>query len=107
VDVDAPACERGGEVVVHVVEGSVKDRLVRRREAFTLVVQDEEPAYGSVGVEGPLSAAPAEATRQAVAELAGRHHQGDTLTDYLESIRDLTLVGRRMRPERWFAADQL
>ena len=99
--------ERGGDVLVQTIEGSLKDRLVRRREEFTLVVQDATPPYRYVSVEGTLVSPPVPASKEAVESLAERYLAEVGLADYLASMEGVAMMEIRMTPRRWFAVDGL
>lgn len=101
------AYEPGGDVRVQTYVGALKHTLMTKREAFTLVVHNDEAPYEYVSVEGRLVGAPEPASREAIVALAERYLDGEPLAAYLASIEDLDMVEFTMRPDRWFAADQL
>ncbi|WP_367132129.1 MULTISPECIES: pyridoxamine 5'-phosphate oxidase family protein [Streptomyces] len=99
--------EPGGEVVVQTGRETVKARLLRAAGRFSLCVQDENPPYRYVSVEGPVTAVndpvdPVE--REAIAH---RYLDPEEARAYLKSTTgqladDITF---RMRPQRWRTAN--
>ncbi|NLU70354.1 pyridoxamine 5'-phosphate oxidase family protein [Streptomyces sp. HNM0574] len=99
--------EPGGEVVVETGRESVKGRLLRAAGRFSLCVQDENPPYRYVSVEGPVTGT-ADPLDPAVREgLALRYLAPDEARAYLAATTDQLTddVVFRMRPERWRTAD--
>ncbi|MFI5534069.1 pyridoxamine 5'-phosphate oxidase family protein [Kitasatospora sp. NPDC051853] len=99
--------EPGGQVVVQTGRETVKAAMVRAAGRFSLCVQDENPPYRYVSVEGPVSAIddPLEpAEREA---LAHRYLPPAEARAYLAATAEqLTAdVLLRMTPERWRTAD--
>ena len=92
-----------GQVVVGMDGSSLKARLARAAGRATLTVQDEQPPYKYVSVEGPVTVAHedrdvlAMATRYLGAEL-GRWY-ADTNPNTADS------VVLRLTPERWRTVD--
>ncbi len=99
--------EPGGDVIVQTGRETVKARLLRAAGRFSLCVQDENPPYRYVSVEGPVTAVddpvdPAE--RDAIAH---RYLDPEEARAYLKSTAgqladDITF---RMRPQRWRTAN--
>ncbi|MGW0522113.1 pyridoxamine 5'-phosphate oxidase family protein [Crossiella sp. NPDC003009] len=100
------AYEPGGPVVVLTARASRKAALIRAAGRFGLCVQDENPPYRYVSVEGPAAVEdrvdPAE-----LSAMAHRYLDPATAREYLAANRgqltdDITF---RMRPQRWRTAD--
>ncbi|MCF3106595.1 pyridoxamine 5'-phosphate oxidase family protein [Streptomyces roseoverticillatus] len=99
--------EPGGDIVVQTGRETVKARLLREAGRFSLCVQDENPPYRYVSVEGPVTAVndpvdPGE--REAIAH---RYLDPEEARAYLKSTAgqladDITF---RMRPQRWRTAN--
>lgn len=98
------AYEPGGEVTIWTTEGSLKDRLIRAAGRFSFTVQNEEPPYKYVSVEGDVTsvgpADKAEARRLAIRYLG--EEAGSEFADQNHSLASLVI---RMRPERWLSVD--
>ncbi|MET9416899.1 pyridoxamine 5'-phosphate oxidase family protein [Streptomyces klenkii] len=99
--------EPGGEVVVQTGRETVKARLLRAAGRFSLCVQDENPPYRYVSVEGPVTAVndpvdPVE--REAIAH---RYLDPEEARAYLKSTADQLAddITFRMRPQRWRTAN--
>jgi len=103
------AYEPGGEVAIWTGGESRKARLLEVAGRFTLCVQDENPPYRFVSVEGPvLSMGPASLAGD-VRPLAYRYLGPEAAEPYLDGLGgDARVAGDiviRMRPERWYSAD--
>jgi len=101
--------EPGADLWIMIEIGSLKERLLKRAERFTLCVQNETPPYKFVSVEGPIvSMRPSDkerdernmATRYLGPEL-GDHYIAATKAD--PTNRPGVIV--TMRPEKWITSD--
>lgn len=96
--------EPGGEVVLVVGAGSLKEKLLSSAERFSLCVQDETLPYKYVTVEGAVTSA-TNADTEDTRSLAHRYmgeELGDMYTDASSADPTRRLA---MRPERWFTLD--
>lgn len=98
------AYEPGGELSIWTTEGTLKDKLIRAAGRFSFNVQDEQPPYKYVSVEGDLThvgpADEAEARRIAVRYLGDE--AGNEFADQSHSPSSIVI---RMRPQRWLSVD--
>ncbi|ALG09900.1 pyridoxamine 5'-phosphate oxidase family protein [Kibdelosporangium phytohabitans] len=97
----------GGELVVQTGRETVKAQLLRAAGRFSICVQDENPPYRYVSVEGPVTSVsdpvpPAE--RKAIAH---RYLDPQEADSYLAATaRQLTDdVAIHMRPQHWRTAN--
>ncbi len=97
--------EPGGEVVVLLDGESAKGRLLERAARFSLCVQDEEPPYKYVSVEGRATITPSDPERDT--RPMARRYLGDEMGDrYVDTTpRGGRPIRVAMRPERWFTVD--
>jgi len=95
----------GGNIRINTGAGARKSKLIEQAGAVTLVVQNEEPPYQYVVVEGtvvdtvtptPLDVREAMAIRY-LGEEGGRA--------FVRSIEDRPTVLFTIRPDRWITAD--
>ena len=101
--------EPGGEIAIWSGAGSRKARLLEAAGRFTFCVQDENPPYRYVSVEGPVTAVEQASFAELVRPLAYRYLGAEAAEPYLEDIGGAEGVAEdvviRMRPERWYSAD--
>lgn len=92
-----------GEIVISIGDESAKARLLRRFGRATFTVQDEQPPYRYVSVEGPVTV---ERQPYDVTELAVRYLGPELGTRYAAANPpgDGTAVVR-ITPERWLTVD--
>ncbi|MBW2419065.1 MAG: pyridoxamine 5'-phosphate oxidase [Deltaproteobacteria bacterium] len=103
------AYEPGGDLWIMIESDSLKERLLRQAERFSLCVQNESPPYRFVSVAGPvISFRPSDKEREE--RFMARRYLGEKISDaYIElskadpSNRPGVIV--TMRPETWFASD--
>jgi hypothetical protein len=94
----------GGDIRINTGAGARKSKLIEQAGAVTLVVQNEEPPYQYVVVEGTVvdtAPTPVE-VREAIAirylgEEGGRA--------FVRSMEDRPTVLFTVRPDRWITAD--
>lgn len=93
-----------GNVVVWTERGSLKERLIREHGRFSLVVQDENPPYRYVSVEGPavFDDRPKIDDVRAIAQRYLPEHEIDPYLDGAFNERSVLMV---MTPQRWYTAD--
>lgn len=94
----------GGEVLLWTDADSLKHKLIRDAGRFTLTVQDEQPPYRYVAVEGDVTGiGPADdADMRAIAVRYLGEEAGDQFAD--QNLTP-TSVAIRMRPQRWLSTD--
>ncbi len=98
------AYEPGGELSIWTTEGTVKDKLIRAAGRFTFTVQDEQPPYKYVSVEGDVThVGPAdEAEARGIAVRYLGDEAGNAFADESHSPSSIVI---RMRPQRWLSVD--
>ena len=101
--------EPGGEILIWTGAQSRKVRMLEKAGRFSFCVQDENPPYRFVSVEGPVVEIGPASLEELVRPLAVRYLGEEAAESYLESMGgargiagDYTI---RMRPERWYSAD--
>jgi nitroimidazol reductase NimA-like FMN-containing flavoprotein (pyridoxamine 5'-phosphate oxidase superfamily) len=100
--------EPGGDVCIWTGRGTRKGQLLRSAERISVCVQDPQPPYKYVSVEGPIRLEPVQFERD-VRLLAFRYFGEEGGEGYLASIggsagvADDILV--RLHPERWLTVD--
>lgn len=95
----------GGNIRITTGASRRKARLVKQSGMVTLVVQDEQPPYRYVAVEGTLVDA-TEPTPLAVREaIAVRYLGAEAGRQFAESLEGQDTVLFTIRPDRWFTAD--
>jgi len=101
--------EPGGEIFTWTGARSRKARLLEERGRFTFCVQDEEPPYRFVSVEGPVTAVIPASVDELVRPLAVRYLGEEAADAYLDSMGgEEGIAGDikiSMKPERWYSAD--
>jgi uncharacterized protein len=95
----------GGEIRVNTGAGRRKARLIEQARVVTVVVQNEEPPYAYVTVEGTVvditSPTPLE-VRQAIAV---RYLGEEAGHQFVQSMEGQDSVLFTIRPDRWLTAD--
>lgn len=103
------AYEPGGEIAIWTGARSRKARLLEAAGRFTFCVQDENPPYRYVSVEGAVSSVEPASIAGDVRPLAYRYLGPEVAEPYLASIGGAEGVAGdvviRMRPERWYSAN--
>ncbi|HEY0605475.1 MAG TPA: pyridoxamine 5'-phosphate oxidase family protein [Herpetosiphonaceae bacterium] len=99
----------GGELFVWMEKTSRKARLLQEAGRFSLCVQNEQPPYRYVSVEGPITVIePVDLERDA-RPIAHRYlgsKNGDAYIDQTaEGIASGEHIVIRMQPERWLTGD--
>jgi hypothetical protein len=97
----------GGTVVVQTGRDSVKGRLIRSAQRFSLCVQDETPPYRYVSVEGPVVDFRDPADPLTRESMAVRYLGAQEAERYLRATADQLRddVTFRMRPQHWRTAN--
>ncbi|AOW93097.1 pyridoxamine 5'-phosphate oxidase [Rhodococcus sp. WMMA185] len=94
----------GGDVYVWTRRGSMKDRLIRIAGRYSLVVQDEQPPYRYVSVEGPAEFDETPSISD-FRRLVRRYLPVDKVDQFVEREFDGRGIIIRMRPEHWHAVN--
>jgi PPOX class probable F420-dependent enzyme len=98
------AYEPGGEVSIWTTEGTLKDKLIRAAGRFSFTVQDEQPPYKYVTVEGDVtSVGPVDETE--ARKIAIRYLGEEAGHEFAEQSHSPSSIVIRMRPERWLSVD--
>ncbi|MFT2014565.1 pyridoxamine 5'-phosphate oxidase family protein [Streptomyces sp. 796.1] len=100
------AYEPGGEVQVMTERGSRKAQLIRAAGRYSLLVQQTEPTYRYVTVEGPVTAADP-VTEEELRAITARYLPAERVEEYVTRVLPGIdeLVNFRLRPEHWLSAD--
>jgi nitroimidazol reductase NimA-like FMN-containing flavoprotein (pyridoxamine 5'-phosphate oxidase superfamily) len=95
----------GGDVLLWIYSGSVKDRLLRAAGRFSICAQSEEWPYRYVTAEGPIVAQGAAITEAEALTIARRYLPEEDAVQWVkDSLGDNSLLVR-MRPEHWLSTD--
>ena len=95
----------GGEVLIWIDGGSIKDRLFRTAGRLSICAQDEEWPYRYVTAEGPIVSQDAPVTEAEALTIARRYLPADEATQWVKaSLNDNSLLVR-MHPENWLSTD--
>lgn len=97
--------EPGGEVRFITSEGAKKVEFLKEENRFSLCVQNENPPYQYVSVEGPILSMEKADVEGDVRPIARRYLgevDGDAYVDEISGEQELLV---RMKPERWSSAD--
>ncbi|MGW5706132.1 pyridoxamine 5'-phosphate oxidase [Amycolatopsis japonica] len=98
--------EPGGELLIWMDGGSVKDKAIKKAGRLSLVAQSETLPYKYVTVEGPVIANDAPPTREQALKIAQRYLPEDEGTKYVDGALSDNSVLVRVRPEKWLSNDQ-
>jgi PPOX class probable F420-dependent enzyme len=96
----------GGELLIWMERDTVKDRAITAAGRLSLAVQDENPPYKYVTVEGPVVANDQPPTREQALRIAGRYWPEAEAKAYVDSALGERSVLVRVRPEKWLSNDQ-
>ncbi|GAB3478134.1 hypothetical protein FB471_5510 [Amycolatopsis cihanbeyliensis] len=97
--------EPGGDVLVMMGIGSLKDRLLREAGRFSLCVQQGEVPYKYVTAEGPVVAFEEGPSFERTAAIAARYLPREQAERFVSQIPSEGQVIVRMRPEKWLSTD--
>ncbi|MFI5562401.1 pyridoxamine 5'-phosphate oxidase family protein [Amycolatopsis japonica] len=98
--------EPGGELLIWMDGGSVKDKAIKKAGRLSLVAQSETLPYKYVTAEGPVIANDAPPTREQALKIAQRYLPEDEGTKYVDGALSNNSVLVRVRPEKWLSNDQ-
>ncbi|WP_445165392.1 pyridoxamine 5'-phosphate oxidase family protein [Mycolicibacterium sp. Dal123E01] len=95
----------GGSIVISTGPSSRKARLIAEAGAATLVVQDEEPPYRYVVVEGTLVDTTDPTPPEILQQTAVRYLGEEGARQFIQSMAGHPNVSFTIRPDRWLTAD--
>jgi PPOX class probable F420-dependent enzyme len=94
-----------GLIRINTGASSRKARLIEHAGAVTLVVQQEEPPYQYVVVEGTVVDSTTPAPQEVREAIAIRYLGEEGGRAFVEAMRNATSVLFTVRPDRWITAD--
>jgi PPOX class probable F420-dependent enzyme len=95
----------GGNILVNTGAASRKSKLIERAGAVTLVVQNEEPPYQYVVVEGTVVDTTTPAPLDVREDIAIRYLGEELGRAFVSSMESQNTVLFTIRPDRWLTAD--
>jgi uncharacterized protein len=95
----------GGNILINTAASARKSKLIERASALTLVVQNEEPPYQYVVVEGTVVETTAPTPLDVREAIAIRYLGEEGGRAFVRSIEDRPTVLFTIRPDRWITAD--
>nr|WP_042197349.1 pyridoxamine 5'-phosphate oxidase family protein [Kibdelosporangium sp. MJ126-NF4] len=98
--------EPGGDVLIWIERGTIKDKLVTAAGTFSFAVHTETIPYKYVTAEGPVIANDVPPSREQALRIVGRYLSADEATAYVDQALGEHSVLVRMRPEKWLSNDQ-
>ena len=94
----------GGEVLLWIDRGSVKETVIRAAGRISICAQVEEAPYRYATVEGPVTMDGAPTAEQALA-IAGRYLPAEAAAGYVKEKLGESSLLVRMHPEKWLSTD--
>jgi uncharacterized protein len=95
----------GGNIVINTGAAARKSKLIERAGVVTLVVQNEEPPYQYVAVEGTVVDTTRPAPLDVREEIAVRYLGEEGARAFVRSMESQDSVLFTIRPDRWLTAD--
>jgi PPOX class probable F420-dependent enzyme len=95
----------GGNILINTGAGARKSKLIERSGAVTLVVQNEEPPYQYVVVEGTVVDTTKPAPSDVREAIAIRYLGEEAGRAFVRSMDGQDSVLFTIRPDRWLTAD--
>jgi uncharacterized protein len=95
----------GGDIRINTGAGARKSRLIEQAGAVTLVVQNEEPPYQYVVVEGTVVNTTTPTPLEVREGIAIRYLGEEGGRAFVKSLEGNTSVLFTVRPDRWITAD--
>lgn len=95
----------GGEVLIWIDRGSVKERLFREAGRFSICAQVETAPYKYVTAEGPVIALDEPPTEEQALGIARRYLPADDAARWVKDNLGPGSLLVRMRPEKWLSTD--
>ena len=95
----------GGNILISTGPSTRKARLITQAGVATLVVQDEEPPYRYVVVEGTLVDTTDPTPPEVLEKTAVRYLGDEGGRQFIQSMEGHANVLFTIRPDRWLSAD--
>jgi uncharacterized protein len=95
----------GGDIRINTGAGARKSKLIEQAGAVTLVVQNEEPPYQYVVVEGTVVNTTTPAPLEVREAIAIRYLGEEGGRAFVKSLEGNPSVLFTVRPDRWITAD--
>ena len=95
----------GGNIRVNTGAGSRKSKLIERAGVVTLVVQNEEPPYQYVVVEGTVVDTITPTPLDVREQIAIRYLGEEGGRAFVDGMKDQPGILFTIRPDRWITAD--
>jgi nitroimidazol reductase NimA-like FMN-containing flavoprotein (pyridoxamine 5'-phosphate oxidase superfamily) len=95
----------GGEVLIWIDRGSVKERLFREAGRFSICAQVDTAPYKYVTAEGPVIAMDQAPTKEQALRIAGRYLPAKDAEHWVTDNLGASSLLVRMRPEKWLSTD--
>jgi PPOX class probable F420-dependent enzyme len=95
----------GGNILINTGAGARKAKLIERAGAVTLVVQNEEPPYQYVVVEGTVVDTTTPSPTDLREAIAIRYLGEEGGRAFVRSMEGQNTVLFSIRPDRWITAD--
>jgi PPOX class probable F420-dependent enzyme len=95
----------GGNILINTGAGARKAKLIERAGAVTLVVQNEEPPYQYVVVEGTVVDTTTPSPTDLREAIAIRYLGEEGGRAFVRSMEGQNTVLFTIRPDRWISAD--
>ena len=99
------AYEPGGELIFVTNKDAEKAKLLERAGRFTVCVQNEQPPYQYVSVEGRILSMEAADHEGDLGPIARRYLGRKEGDEYVQETLGTEEILVRMQPERWSTAD--
>ncbi|WP_246365112.1 pyridoxamine 5'-phosphate oxidase family protein [Kibdelosporangium persicum] len=98
--------EPGGDLLIWIDGGSVKDKVLTAAGTFSFAVHTETLPYKYVTAEGPVISKDTPPTEEQALRIAGRYLPAEEAAAYVRQSLSPRSVLVRMRPEKWLSNDQ-
>jgi nitroimidazol reductase NimA-like FMN-containing flavoprotein (pyridoxamine 5'-phosphate oxidase superfamily) len=98
--------EPGGDILIWIERGTVKDKLIRAAGRFSFAVYTDTQPYKYVTAEGPVVANDEPPTREQALRIVRRYAPEDEAVKYVGGTLGEQSVLVRMRPQKWLSNDQ-
>jgi hypothetical protein len=95
----------GGEVLLWIDRGSVKERLFLESGRFSICAQVETLPYKYVTAEGPVIAMDKAPTEEQALGITGRYLPAEEASSWVRDNLGENSLLVRMRPEKWLSTD--
>ncbi|GAA3807152.1 pyridoxamine 5'-phosphate oxidase family protein [Amycolatopsis tucumanensis] len=96
----------GGDVLLWMERGTVKEKLARKAGRLSLTVQNENWPYKYVTIEGPVVANDDPPTREEALAITARYLPEPDARAYVDDALGEKSLLVRVRPEKWLSNDQ-